>query len=130
MLEVTQLLPADKTYFSIGEVSQLTQVKPYVLRYWESALRLLRPARRVSGQRKYTKKDIELALKIKELLYDQGFTIAGAKRFLLAERRRRPEQLKLELSESHPALELLKESKKELQELLDFLRSRTNVLTH
>ncbi|MBI3291889.1 MAG: MerR family transcriptional regulator [Elusimicrobia bacterium] len=127
--KVTQFIPADKTFFSIGEVSQFTQVKPYVLRYWESAFRLLRPARRVSGQRKYTKRDIELIFKIKRLLYEQGFTIAGAKRYLIEERRRRPEQLPLELAQSQPALELLQEVKQELGELLEVLRSRNKVLT-
>lgn len=133
MLEVTkmtQFIPAEKTFFSIGEVGHLTQVKPYVLRYWESAFRLLRPARRVSGQRKYTKKDIELILKIKRLLQEEGFTIAGAKRRLIEERRRRPEQLKLELVQAQPALQILQEVQQELGELLDVLQTHSKVLTH
>src|ERR1700675_5066568 len=85
MLEA--LLPP-QTYFSIGEVSQLTQVKPYVIRYWESQFGVLRPPRRDSGQRKFTKKEVDTILRIKELLHDKRFTIAGAKRILQQESRR------------------------------------------
>src|SRR5438477_4171113 len=85
MLET--LLPP-QTYFSIGEVSQLTQVKPYVIRYWESQFGVLRPPRRDSGQRKFTKKEVDTILRIKELLHEKRFTIAGAKRILQQEARR------------------------------------------
>ncbi|MCK9582313.1 MAG: MerR family transcriptional regulator [Endomicrobiales bacterium] len=79
----------EKEFFSIGEVSQLLQIKPYVLRYWESEFKTLHPQRRISGQRKYTKKDIELLFSIKELLYTKKFTIAGARKTLAVDRRKK-----------------------------------------
>ncbi|WP_291318000.1 MerR family transcriptional regulator [Desulfuromonas sp.] len=72
----------DKLYFKIGEVADLTGVKPHVLRYWESEFGSFRPVKSRSKQRLYRQKDIELVLRLKDLLYNQGFTIAGAKRVL------------------------------------------------
>jgi DNA-binding transcriptional MerR regulator len=70
----------DKLYYKIGEVSKITGVKPHVLRYWESEFRAIRPYKTRSLQRLYRKRDIELVLKIKKLLYEDLFTIPGAKR--------------------------------------------------
>src|ERR1044072_8569494 len=97
MLET--LLPP-QTYFSIGEVSQLTQVKPYVIRYWETQFGALRPPRRDSGQRKFTKKEVDTILRIKELLHDKRYTIAGAKRILQQEARRGAGPVKLDVVEA------------------------------
>ncbi len=72
----------NKLYFKIGEVSKLTGVKPYVLRYWESEFKLLAPGKSKSKQRLYRRKDIENILQIKKLLYEERFTIAGAKKTL------------------------------------------------
>lgn len=72
----------DKLFFSIGEVSQLTGIKQYILRYWESEFDILSPEKTETGQRRYRKKDIDIILKIKDLLYKEGYTIAGAKRYL------------------------------------------------
>jgi|SRR5579885_1622146 DNA-binding transcriptional MerR regulator len=72
----------DKLYFRIGEVSALTKTKPYVLRYWETEFPMLRPAKSKSGHRHYRRQDVVLVLKIKNLLYDKGFTIEGARREL------------------------------------------------
>ena len=72
----------DKLYFKIGEVSDITSVPAYVLRFWESEFKRISPKRTASGQRLYRKKDVELVLKIKDLLYNQKFTIQGAKRHL------------------------------------------------
>lgn len=69
----------DKLYFKIGEVSDIAGVPAYVLRFWESEFKRIRPKRTESGQRLYRKTDIELILKIKHLLYDKKFTIQGAK---------------------------------------------------
>ena len=115
-------VPPDKEIFSIGEASEITQVAPYVLRYWESEFKLLRPSRRESGQRKYSRKDLETILKIKDLLYVKRFTIPGAKKFLVQEKRTAPEQLKIELEESGAAVELLKETRETLDEILEVLR--------
>jgi DNA-binding transcriptional MerR regulator len=75
----------DKLYFKIGEVAQLTGIQPYILRYWETEFGTLRPAKSRSGQRVYRRNDVLAVLRIKDLLYRQRFTIAGAKRHLAAE---------------------------------------------
>jgi DNA-binding transcriptional MerR regulator len=72
----------DKLYFKVGEVSAIAEVPAYVLRFWESEFKKINPKRSPSGQRMYTKKDVELILYIKHLLYEQKFTIRGAKQFL------------------------------------------------
>jgi DNA-binding transcriptional MerR regulator len=68
----------DKLYFKIGEVADLTGIKPHVLRYWEAEIGSLRPVKNRQQQRLYRQRDIELVLRLKELLYSQGYTIAGA----------------------------------------------------
>ena len=75
----------NKLFFKIGEVCELTDTQPYVLRYWESEFPALAPAKNSSGQRIYRRRDIETILRIKQLLYDEGFTIAGAKKRLEVE---------------------------------------------
>ncbi|MFA5974671.1 MAG: MerR family transcriptional regulator [Elusimicrobiota bacterium] len=124
MLET--LLPP-QIYFSISEVSEQTQVKPYVIRYWESQFGSLRPARRESGQRKFTQKEIDSILRIKELLYEKGFTISGAKQFMKQEGRRGIAQLKLDLgvngTEPSHTLETLRDVRKDLEESLRLLKS-------
>jgi len=72
----------DKLYFKIGEVSKIVGVKPYVLRYWETEFDLLKPGKAPSRHRLYKKKDIELLLNIKRLLYAEGHTIEGARKKL------------------------------------------------
>jgi len=68
-----------KLYYSIGEVSKMVQLKSYVLRYWETEFNQLSPPKNRAGNRTYRKKDIDLILKIKDLLYNQKFTIDGAR---------------------------------------------------
>jgi DNA-binding transcriptional MerR regulator len=75
----------NKLFFKIGEVCEITDTQPYVLRYWESEFAALAPAKNSSGQRIYRRRDIETVLRIKQLLYEEGFTIAGAKKRLEAE---------------------------------------------
>lgn len=75
----------NKLFFKIGEVCEITETQPYVLRYWESEFPALAPAKNSSGQRIYRRRDIETVLRIKQLLYEEGFTIAGAKKRLEAE---------------------------------------------
>jgi DNA-binding transcriptional MerR regulator len=74
--------PPEKRYYRIGEVSKLTGVKPYVLRYWESEFRWMSPQKSRSKQRLYRKRDIDMILLIKKLLYGQRYTIAGARKKL------------------------------------------------
>jgi DNA-binding transcriptional MerR regulator len=77
----------EKRYFRIGEVSAITGIEPFVLRYWETEFPKLNPARSRSGQRLYKRRDIEIILQIKDLLYQKRFTIAGAKRYLQQHRK-------------------------------------------
>lgn len=69
----------DKLYFKIGEVSKITAVKPYVLRYWESEFKIVNPLKSKSNQRVYKRRDVELVLEIRRLLYEEGYTLNGAK---------------------------------------------------
>jgi DNA-binding transcriptional MerR regulator len=73
---------ADKRYYRIGEVSRIAGVKPYVLRYWESEFRFMAPHKSRSKQRLYRRRDIDMILLVKKLLYEQRFTIAGARKKL------------------------------------------------
>jgi DNA-binding transcriptional MerR regulator len=72
----------EKEFYRIGEVSRLTALKPFVLRYWETEFPMLEPVKSPSGHRLYRQEDVEMVLRIKRLLYDEGFTIAGARRHL------------------------------------------------
>lgn len=89
MLTATQEITGipDKLFFKIGEVCDLVGVQAHVLRYWESEFPMLQPQKNRAGQRTYRRKDVEMALRIKTLLYDEGFTIAGAKKKLQSEGR-------------------------------------------
>jgi DNA-binding transcriptional MerR regulator len=110
----------EKLYFKIGEVSEITGVEPYVLRYWESEFKIISPGRTNSKQRLYRKRDLELILEVKKLLYKEKFTIAGARRKLQETRGLREKQLKLELPDKKYYEGLLR-VKKELQDLRGLL---------
>jgi DNA-binding transcriptional MerR regulator len=73
---------AEKDLYRIGEVSRTANLKPFVLRYWETEFPMLQPVKDSHGRRLYRQQDVDLVLKIKRLLYDEGFTIAGARRHL------------------------------------------------
>jgi DNA-binding transcriptional MerR regulator len=75
------LIP-DKLYFRIGEVSELARTKPYVLRYWETEFPTLKPTKSATGHRLYRRPDVEMVFEIKRLLYEEGFTIEGARKHL------------------------------------------------
>jgi DNA-binding transcriptional MerR regulator len=77
-----QEIVPDKNLYRIGEVSRITDTKPFVLRYWETEFPMLQPVKSPSGHRLYRRKDVDTVLLIKRLLYDEGFTIAGARRHL------------------------------------------------
>jgi DNA-binding transcriptional MerR regulator len=72
-----------KLYFRIGEVAELVGVEPHVLRYWEREFRTIRPTKSAKGQRVYSRRDVENLMRVRELLYREGFTIAGAKKKLV-----------------------------------------------
>src|SRR4249919_2147063 len=86
MAQESVVIP-EKIYFKIGEVCELLDVQAHVLRYWETEFPMLSPQKNKSGQRSYRRRDVEMALKIKELLYKQMFTIAGARKKLQSEHR-------------------------------------------
>jgi DNA-binding transcriptional MerR regulator len=102
-------IPQDKKYFRIGEVSRIIGVRPYVLRYWESEFPQIRPHRADSKQRTYQKRDLEIILEIKKLLYEEKLTIEGARRKLKEKRSKK--QVSVDQ-------EFLKEMRSELQEIL------------
>jgi DNA-binding transcriptional MerR regulator len=77
----------EKLFFRIGEVCDLIKVQPHVLRYWETEFPMLTPQKNKAGQRVYRRKDVEMVLRIRDLLYEEKFTIAGAKKKLLDEMR-------------------------------------------
>ena len=79
---------AEKLYYRIGEVEEIAGVPAYVLRYWESEFKLLRPKKNPAGQRLYRQRDLELVQRIKTLLYDERLTLEGARKRLVAESRR------------------------------------------
>src|SRR6476646_3220029 len=98
-----EVIIPDKLFFKIGEVCDLVGVQAHVLRYWETEFSMLSPQKNRSGQRSYRRKDVETALRIKQLLYDEMFTIAGARKKLLSENR---ELTKLKIVHSEPVREL------------------------
>ena len=106
----------DKIYFKIGEVSEIVGVEPYVLRYWETEFDLLKPSKAPSRHRLYKKKDVELLLDIKRLLYTEGFTIEGARKKLKEVKKEEKDQLKLPLSDQKYKTALAK-IKKDLESL-------------
>jgi DNA-binding transcriptional MerR regulator len=112
----------DKLYFRIGEVSRLCGLPSYVLRFWETEFNQLKPSKSGTGQRMYRKIDVENVLRIKKLLYDQGFTIAGARQQLRAETRRK--QSPLPFAVPAPGRGELKQVRQGLREILGILNSR------
>jgi len=109
----------DKLYFRIGEVSRLCRLPAYVLRFWETEFPQLKPVKSSTGQRMYRQRDVESVLRIKKLLYDQGFTIAGARQHLKAEAKTSA----LPFPKQRPA-ESLKKVRQGLQEILVILKKR------
>ncbi len=115
------VVPADKNYFRIGEVAELLRVEPHVLRYWESEFSQIRPTKS-GGQRVYNRKTVECLVEIRDLLYDQGFSISGARK-KLKEFRHTPKPAPVAVA-SVPREEL-KELEKGLRELIRYAESNT-----
>ena len=101
MGQTASVIP-EKIYFKIGEVCDIVGVQPHVLRYWETEFSILSPQKNRSGQRSYRRRDVEIALRIKELLYDDLYTIAGARKKLQSEVR---ETSKLKIVHPEPRRE-------------------------
>jgi DNA-binding transcriptional MerR regulator len=115
--------PDTKLYRSISEVSDMLDVKPHVLRYWETQFSMLRPRKNRAGNRMYRPDEVKLLLRIKDLLYARRYTIEGARRTLLDERREESPQVELgfEQAERHMVLYEVKEG---LREVIARLRAR------
>jgi DNA-binding transcriptional MerR regulator len=105
-----------KRYFTIGEVSDLCAVKPHVLRYWEQEFPQLKPVKRRGNRRYYQRQDVIVIRQIRSLLYDDGFTIGGARG---ARQKLTGEEAKSDLSQSQ---QIIKQMRKELDEILKLLR--------
>jgi len=116
----------NKLYFKIGEVSELTGIKPYVLRYWETEFNIVKPSKTRSNQRLYKRKEVEMIFEIKRLLYDEKFTIAGAKKILMERSRvksSKGQQLAMGFTEQEFA-EILKKLKKDILEIKNIVESQ------
>lgn len=112
----------DKLYFRIGEVATLCRLPAYVLRFWESEFPQLKPVKSSTGQRMYRKRDVESVLRIKQLLYEQGFTIAGARQQLRAETKSDRTQSTIPFP-AHSASEI-QHIRQGLREILSLLSTR------
>lgn len=116
---------AEKELYRIGDVSKIAALKPFVLRYWETEFPMLQPIKSSSGHRLYRQEDVDLVLKIKRLLYDEGFTIAGARRHLREGGAPDPEA-HANIPPGHGATQLL--NRKMLLDLRDSLRAFLTLL--
>ena len=112
---------ADEKLYKIGEVCKLADVQPYVLRYWETEFPQLAPNKSGGGQRLYTRREIDVILRIKELLYREGFTIAGAKKKLETEGADPVPVPAADVAVAPPSNDVLASVKRELQEILRIL---------
>ncbi len=115
----------ERLFYRIGEVSRITGVKPHVLRYWESEFKVIKPHKGSSLQRLYRKKDVDLILKIKRLLYEEGYTISGAKKKIREFEREESGRVQLRLVEKRPRgkeqelLSMICEELKEIRRILE-----------
>jgi len=114
-----EILIPDKLYFRIGEVATLCHLPAYVLRFWESEFPQLRPVKSSTGQRMYRKRDVESVMRIKQLLYEQGFTISGARQQLRAEVKSDKTQTAIPFpTQAVPEIQHIRQGLREILELL------------
>ena len=131
-----------KMFYKIGDVSEIFGVKPYVLRYWESEFKEIKPAKNRFGQRVYRQKDLIILQRVKELLYKEKFTIAGAKKQLAFEKTARQQKAqerpvkKEKIKETNSSekdrnayIHLLREQKGQLQEILKIIKTGIEIKT-
>jgi DNA-binding transcriptional MerR regulator len=121
----TEIVIPDKLFFRIGEVAKLCSLPAYVLRFWETEFPQLKPSKSNTGQRLYRRKDVENVVRVKKLLYEEGYTISGARQFLKAEAKRDRSQTALPFAQprSTNTSDLLP-LKQGLQEVLAILAAR------
>ncbi|HET9182887.1 MAG TPA: MerR family transcriptional regulator [Candidatus Angelobacter sp.] len=123
-----EILIPDKLYFRIGEVSRLCSLPTYVLRFWETEFPQLKPPKSSTGQRTYRRADVENVVRIKKLLYDEGFTIAGARAQLKAEGKKKQAPLPF-LVQPEAGLAELKLLRQGLRDILWLLNGRAAART-
>lgn len=119
-----EILIPDRLYFRIGEVARLCQLPAYVLRFWESEFPQLKPSKSSTGQRMYRRREVEHVVRIKKLLYDEGYTIAGARQQLKEEARTTKSQNALPFPSGVPT-DRLKGVRQGLQEILTILKPKS-----
>jgi len=117
-----EIVIPDKLYFRIGEVAELCDLPAYVLRFWETEFPHLKPVKSNTGQRMYRHKDVEGVLRIKRLLYEEGFTIAGARQQLRVEARTDKKQTPLPFPERPSDLKYIRQGLKDILGLLSARR--------
>lgn len=118
----------DKLFFKIGEVAEIAGIKPHVLRFWEEEFGLPKPIKSRTGHRVYRQKDVETVLQIRKLLYEEGYTISGAKKKLFHKNKLMAEEIKsartAEIGDDK--LSLLSNLKANLRSILDILENNKN----
>lgn len=122
--KAVEVVIPDKLYFRIGEVARLCRLPAYVLRFWETEFPQLKPTKSSTGQRMYRRRDVENVLRIKQLLYEQGFTIQGARQFMHKESRTARPQAALPFLAPPPGNGSLKQVRAGLREILGILSAR------
>jgi DNA-binding transcriptional MerR regulator len=120
--KTVEVVIPERLYFRIGEVARLCRLPAYVLRFWETEFSQLKPIKSSTGQRMYRRKDVESVLRIKKLLYQEGFTIAGARQHLRAETKSDKKQTPLPFPSAAPAN--LNPIRQGLREILSLLSAR------
>jgi len=121
----------DKLFYRIGDVSEITGIKPHILRYWEAEFSVLHPRKNDAGQRVYERRDVELIIEIKKLLYEQRYTISGAKKFLARRHKQAPKKSSPAKapSDMSAALKMCRQELRGLLALLDRNGGRTKLRT-
>ena len=113
----------DKDFFNMGEACRIAQIPPYTLRYWERHFHSLRPVRRESGHRRYTRGNLEMIFEIKELLQGQKMTVEGARKTLIGKRAGRSKDAQAgRQAMPAPALRMLREVREDLRKMLEELK--------
>ena len=119
-----EIVIPDKLFFRIGEVSKLCALPAYVLRFWETEFPQLKPNKSNTGQRIYRRKDVENIVRVKKLLYEEGYTISGARQFIKSESKRDRAQGALPFASAHSERTDLHEIRQGLRDVLGILSAK------
>jgi DNA-binding transcriptional MerR regulator len=119
-----EIVVPDKLFFRIGEVAKLCSLPAYVLRFWETEFPQLKPNKSNTGQRLYRRKDVENIIHVKKLLYEEGYTIQGARQFIKSESKRDRTQTALPFASARPANPDLGEIRQGLRDVLGILAAK------